>query len=204
MDFLKQVWLGQNLTQTAWETLASEVEAQGELLVSSAPDADDLFSGYCVASWLPQFAPDVFERFGHRSITESFELASEVTASQVDTLDHLACRYYRFYVQPTARELHVRVDPVSRSHDLKAILCEALKDADAPYSCGRRITLSRGDDAGLVGSLTDLNADALDHLVLAVVNCGTRPMPEGYMPPLDEGDPEHDDGQGFRIAATAE
>jgi hypothetical protein len=54
----------------------------------------ELFSDYCRDAFLPDFAPDVFRRFGERAIEDEFDLPHSSRVQKRGILNHLSCRYF--------------------------------------------------------------------------------------------------------------
>jgi hypothetical protein len=122
------------------------------------------------------------------------------TATAKNKLDHLACRYYRFYLKSGVSSLKLDLRPLHdrETTSLKAEVVEIGREsarADVRPLKPVQETLEE-TTLRLSVELTDLDPDELDHIVLVVSNCGHR----GY---CDDDDDDHDDGKIFEISAAA-
>jgi hypothetical protein len=197
--FLTRVWTEAKETETALEALVRLCADQERVFASDAPAVLDLFgAGYCVDSYFLRdpasglYAPEVFERFGQRAVAHSFVLAPGSSGEAHDTLDHLACRYYRFALKDGAKRLVVRLQAVAKA-PLKAVLAVVAEGGRR----GESVVLEPVADPPpggmvLVGELRGLAPAGLDHVVLVVSNCGLRG---------DNGRPgiPHDDRQHYSL-----
>lgn len=178
-------------------------------LISSDPAVRDLFaSGYCMDPFFlwdhesAGLAPEVFARYGERAITDSLVLRPGSRGTTDGALDHLACRYYRFYLKGDISKVRVALTPEGAANGggtpLKAELA-------AVTSEGRRLSVSplrppagraRAEPFQLSAELKGFDPTEVDHLILVVSNCGTRQNPK-------DGTGRHDDGKDFAVEVTA-
>ena len=203
--FINDVWVHSQPRERPLDAI-QRLLPPGMVLVSPDLNVRDLFaSGYCMDPYFlwdhqsAALAPDVFARYGERAITESFTLRPDRPPVQThNVLDHLACRYYRFYPKGGASTVHLQVVPEVRQ-DATTIKAEV-----AVVTATRRRTNVQplrppevaGDVYTLSATLGGLELDDMDHLVLVVSNCGTRPS-------ADDGSDDHDDEVGFSVRASA-
>jgi hypothetical protein len=205
--FLTRVWTESVRRDTALETLVRLFHGERHVFSSADPEVGDFFgSGYCVDSYFffdsksPLYAPEIYDRFGERAITESFRLGPGARGEARGALDHLACRYYRFYLKDGATRLRVRLQPGSRptpDTSLKAVLADVTSELTrTQVAAMRRVGPRAGRPLELAGELRDLDPGQLDHVVLVVSNCGLR---------ADLGFPNaaHDDGQEYMLRVEA-
>ncbi len=198
--FTTRLWTQSPPTETALDALVRLFGEEDRVFSSADPGNADFFgAGYCVDAYFlfdpasQLFAPEVFDRFGQRAITHSFALAPGRVGKTQDDLDHLACRYYRFYLEGNATRLAVRLQPPSSQAPLKGVLAVVTRDGRR----GASLVLRRDQAGGaLAGELTGLDPNRLDHLVLVVANCGLR---------ADTGhrNRPHDDDQQYVVVAEA-
>jgi hypothetical protein len=205
-EFVNQVWTKSKQEETPLEAIARMLP---DGLKFTAPGfyESDVFSDYCRDAYFLR-DPDshsrdteLWERFGDRGVHYSFELASGGREETESHLDHLACRYFRFWPKPGVAKLsvHLHTQPAFSHSPLKAELAFVTRD-------GRRLSSQLltplvvrhvGEPVRLFAE-TRLPADGeFEHLVLVVSNCGTRPEPANTRLP-------HDDGQQFKIEVSAE
>src|SRR5262249_19078368 len=112
-----------------------------------------------------------------------------------DTLDHLACRYYRFYLEDGVKQLTVELYSSDRhgKSPLKAELAVVTKEKLRGQVIPLRPASNNVDETSIfIAQVTQINANNLDHFILVVTNCGTRAI-----------SPPHDDGKQFTIKAFA-
>lgn len=201
--FINTVWTDSLPGETALGALARLLRARGPEFAASDPHVPDVFaSGYCMDSyflWDPSsagFSPDVHDRYGERAVTRSWQIEAGEPASCQGTLDHLACRYYRCYLQGNVTALQVRLEtePGSNLTPLKAEVAEVTKARKRGFvrPLSRLIPSSSGGQAVLSTMLTGLEPEKIDHLVLVVSNCGLRADATGYSI-------AHDDGQEYTL-----
>jgi len=176
--------------------------------VSHTPGTHDLFaSGYCLDSYFlwdhncASLAPELFVRYGERSVTESFVMRpGKVESSGFHRLDHLACRYFRFYLrgEVTGLRVEVRAEDGQQIAPLKAELAIANADMqkDKVVALLPKPVDGSENTQILTAEINQLSRDALDHLVLVVTNCGTRAARANTRY-------EHDDNRRFEVVVTA-
>jgi hypothetical protein len=193
--------------ETPLETIA-RLLPEGQKLVSADPDERDLFaSGYCLDSWFlndpasPAYAPDLYIRYGERAITESFVLCpgnkvgTSDTSEEQDILDHLACRYYRFYLEEGVRQLSVELHSPDKLGEspLKAEIAVVTKEKRRGQVIPLRpVSDNLSRETLLSTCLKQIDQHQHDHFILVVTNCGART----FTPP-------HHDGKQFTIKAMA-
>ncbi len=207
-----KVWVESLLTEDpikAFSRLLPETTRSGDVFVSHAPDVHDLFaSGYCMDSYFlwdhnsASLAPELYVRYGERSVTESFVLRPgqhESSGSQL--LDHLACRYFRFYLKGnvTNLQVEVRADKSQTISPLKAELAivnsELRRERNAIALRPELVETGRPAQI-LTAEINRISCETTDHVVLVVTNCGTRPtQPNSRI--------EHDDGRLFEVRVSA-
>jgi len=150
-------------------------------LAFASPEEDDIFAaGYCVDSYFcfdtrsACFNPFVFVRFGERQATESYEPPICDAATQ-DSLDHLACRYYRFMPPSnsagTTLNVRLTANPQGKESDieqLKGILAVVTTN----WSKGETVVLEpASEERTLESSMQNFTSGDVDHIVLIVANC---------------------------------
>jgi hypothetical protein len=206
LDFVNRVWTESDINETPIEALQRLMPA-GQKFISPDPNDRDIFaSGYCIDPYFiwdhesASLAPDVFVRYGERAVSESLPLRAGNEARIEGQLNHLACRYYRFYLRGDVRNVRVdffATDPPDAT-PLKAEV--ALVSRERRRSRVEPLFPTGGPAAGgeahLSAVLDDLDADEVDHLVLVVSNCGLRSS-------LSHKPDEHDDKKPYTIIATA-
>lgn len=204
LEFINDVWTKSDPEEGPLEAL-QRLMPGGEKLVSADPEVRDLFaSGYCIDPYFIRentsvsLASDVYIRFGERAVSESLELPSDNGRSIGGTLDHLACRYYRFYLRSGVTRLTVAVgcEDGCDVSPLKAEVAVVTKDRRRPLVAPLRA--SAGPRPGGGGKLTcvleGLDPKSTDHVVLVLSNCGVRSS-------LNIPAEESDDDKKYVIAA---
>jgi len=178
--FLAKVWAESQHFDTPREALGRLIDREdGDGLFASAdPEIADVFgSGYCVDSYfVSAMAPDVYARYQERAITESFRLGPRQPFSlkENDSVDHLACRYYRFYPNDDAAKLKVTLEAVTSNagtEDLKITLL-AVDTGLHRGNVARTTRLSSSEKVVLEAEISSFNPSTVDHAVLVVANCG--------------------------------
>jgi hypothetical protein len=186
VEFVNRVWMESMEGETPFEAIA-RLLPKGVKLISADPEVRDLFSsGYCMDSWFmndpcsPAYAPDLYTRFGERSITESFILKSgdwTQTSNKkeyLNSLGQLACKYYRFYFEGRVTQLRVEVGSPGESEScpLKAELALVTKDNLRARVIPLRTDDRRFKDQTLLTILVEnIDQDEVDHIILVVTNC---------------------------------
>lgn len=204
-----RVWMESLPKETPIETMI-RLRPGGQTFVSYDPDEKDLFaSGYCLDSYFLwdhnslSLAPELFVRYGERSITESFVIRSGGQArSDRHRVDHLACRYFRFYLKGDVKKLVVRLSsaPDQKIAPIKAELATvSLEKQRGDHVVTLRPEEIKGEksETVLFADLTEFDTEELDHFVLVVSNCGTRARQPNLKKP-------HDDDRSFEITISAE
>lgn len=202
LQFVNDVWTKSKPEEGPFETI-ERLMPDGQRFFSADSALKDFFaSGYCIDPYcLGDHASEVFLRFGERAVSESLVLPAANDVLVNDSLDHLACRYYRFYVEPQATTFDVRMTTVGD-------LCNTtpLKGEIAVITSDRRRiilkTLTPVEDQngpdGLLSCTLQLPHDEdVDHIVLVVSNCGTNL-------PLNGRLAGNDDNKRFIIKAAAD
>jgi hypothetical protein len=207
IEFVNRVWMDSTEGETPFEAI-KRLLPEGQKLVSADPDERDLFaSGYCLDSWFLNdptslaYAPDLYMRYGERAITESFVLRPGEKVGTTDkpggqdVLSHLACRYYRFYLEDEVKQLSVELhssDEPGKS-PLKVELAIVTKGNRRGQVIPLRLVSDKSNRKTLLtAQVKQIDSNELDHFILVVTNCGTR----SAIPP-------HDDGKQFTIRARA-
>lgn len=207
-QFVNELWIKAAKDETPFDALQRMLNALKEprILSSADPDIRDVFaSGYCMDSYFmldpanPGFAPEIHERFRERAIAESFELEKKVPKSSTNALDHLACRYYRIYLDRRVKEVHVTFKTPHRpdGHVLKGEIVPVTFEMQmsTPTVTLRPTGIEDGMDV-LSTTIGTLVPEKFDHLVLTVSNCGMRPH-------CINPDIEHDDAQEYTLELSA-
>jgi Family of unknown function (DUF6055) len=190
--FINRVWMEAEERESPFEAMARLLPKEQQL-VSAAPGVRDLFaSGYCLDSWFlndpasPAYNQDLYERFGERAVTESFVLrpSQHVKTSgkyeERDALNRLACRYYRFYLEEEATQLHVTLHILDESEkpSLKAELAEVTKEGCqgtiVPLTPSSNLSSGRSIFSA---SVTPSDSNRFDCFLLVVTNCQTEFRP---------------------------
>lgn len=207
IEFVNRVWMESAPGETPIEAII-RLAPEGQKLVSADPDERDLFaSGYCLHSWFlndpdsPAHAPELYARYGERAITESYVLragdgvGTSENPGEQETLDHLACRYYRFYLEDGVRRLSVELHSSDRpgKRPLKAELAAVTRENRLEQVIPLRpASDNKSTETFLAARVNRTDPLKQDHFILVVTNCGVR----GFIPP-------HDDGKQFVIKASA-
>jgi len=214
--------LGPEIVNQVWnESMPNEgpIEAMQRLMalmprpetfLSADPAVKDIFaSGYCLDPYFiwdhesASLAPDIFFRFGERAVSETFVLSPGSTVRAEDALDHLACRYYRFYLKEGVGSVRVELMPEGRVNTTKlkgevvavttertrllaVALSQVAEDSEGKES-GREVPLS--------ATLSLPSPEKIDHLVLVLSNCGVKSSTKFFN--------DHDDDKGYFINVTA-
>jgi hypothetical protein len=206
--FINDVWTMSAPTEGPFQAIQRMLLPK-HVLLSPNPAVPDLFaSGYCMDPFFlwdhesAGLAPEVFARYGERAITDSLVLRSGSPEATDGALDHLACRYYRFYLKGDVSRVSVTLSPDGATNgggtQLKG-------EVAAVTSVGRRVSVSplhalngraKAESIQLSAELNDFDPAEVDHLILVVSNCGTRKNP-------NDGTGHHDDGKRFTIKAVA-
>jgi hypothetical protein len=204
VEFVNRVWMESAPGEKPFEAITRMLPAN-ETLVSADPNKRDLFaSGYCMDSWFlndpasEMYSPELYRRFGERAVTESFVMKSGWKVETTDKpeeqehLDHLACRYYRFYIKDNMEQLSVELHSPDEAgtSPLKAELASVTKEGrrervisllPAPGNSRKKTRLQT--------TVKTINPKQLDHFILTVTNCGVSR--------------QHDDRKRYTIKASA-
>ena len=181
-EFVNDIWLNSKPDEEPLDALERLTpKDQTDLAVA------ELFIGYSFDPYfLKDHAYELFMRFGERAVAESLRLPDANGAEITDHLNHLSCRYYRFFLKDGASDLKITLQ-VKGASPLKAVAAVVTTDK-------RRLTLEplHVDGNGTMSLLlSDVEVAEADHIVLVVSNFGTnRPF---------NGTPVDHDGQEFKI-----
>ncbi len=171
-----------------------------------------IWPDYCLDSYFlwdhnsAGFAPEVFARYGERSVTESFGLASGHEIEVTGKLDHLACRYYRFYPDGEFHRLTVTLEtPNPPGLSEKVLLHGQIAVVTDERARGRVEDLqlatasskSKPNGQRSIAVLDAPSGQKIDHVVLVVSNVGDRVADPG----LTDGP---DDDQTFTVTVRAD
>jgi hypothetical protein len=118
---------------------------------------------------------EAYERYGDRAVAESVSLAPGETLTTNDVLDHLSCKYYRFYPKGGAMRLNVSLMGKD-STSIKTLKAEiAHVSSDGGRGEVKQMQVGTGTEGSeqLLCDVT-LTHKAIDHLVVVVSNCGVR------------------------------
>jgi len=175
--FVNDVWVNSDPDEEPLRAL-QRLMPDGRKFFSSDAGVQDVFAGYCIDPYcLWDHASEVFLRFGERAVRESLRLPDRNDGEIKDSLDHLSCRYYRFYLNDGVDTLEVIMDVDSHFEDtpLKAQIAVVTKDRrrSVPEPLRPRANGMDGDST-LSCVLRGLNSAEIDHIVLVVSNCGTN------------------------------
>ena len=204
---LSRVWRESDVRESPSTTMDRILQEQpgGLRFASPDPNITDVFgAGYCVDSYFVRgFAPEVFERYGGRAVSESFELGSQerVGVKGRDTLDHLACRYYRFFPRQGTKRIQVVLH--SFPPDELSRLRAELVIVGPNFTRGPSIRMQPApanpveNSFRLEADLSPFDPSSVDHAVLVVANCGWGTAKNRAGTPVD-------DAQEYSIQATAD
>ncbi len=196
LGFISKWWNDSEETESPPEALVRLLQDEGQEFSSADLDVPDIFaSGYCTDSYFPSgrssdgFAQKVYERYGGRAISESFVLGPGDHEETTGNLDHLACRYYRFYVREDVGALQVRLETESQGDvgplnaeiatvttEMRRGIVKPLRPATADGPAG---------SVQLSAELAELDRNEVDHLILVVSNCGQTSADDGQQYTLD-------------------
>ncbi|NOT62691.1 MAG: hypothetical protein HOP19_20990 [Acidobacteria bacterium] len=115
--FVDKVWCNASTSKDPFEVIRKTLPA-GYNFLSGEHDDNDIFASYCLDAYFladPNsccFDENLHKRFGERAIAFTFNVsASEEPQVASDTLDHLACRYYKIVPLDGVRKITVRLKP---------------------------------------------------------------------------------------------
>lgn len=199
--FISDVWTQSDPYELPLGALERLIAAKGEMFSSADPHVDDVFRRYCLDSYFPldagtnNYAKAVFDRFHGRSVQHSFSLDKGGLIEEVDSLDHLSCRYYRVYLSGGVARAKVTLD-----RNLGSPLKVEVATVKPDQTRGTVVRLlpgtvsKRSNWETLSGTIHGSDLEGIDHLVVVVTNCGYRSDPNG----------QDFDGQRYTLRATAE
>ena len=163
-------------TKQAMEALAEAIRER-RCKLASARDEEVFASGYCCDAYFiadPRsllYDPRLDSRYGDRFITESVDEYPVVLQRTDDFIDHLGCRYYRFWPQDAASALRVTVKlpTVEARHHLRGELVAVTKS----HCRGKQLSLHRPsvNANSMTATLTGFTERSVDHAVLVLANC---------------------------------
>jgi Family of unknown function (DUF6055) len=205
--FVNEVWTDSAPSEGPFQAI-QRMLPPNQVLISPDPKVKDLFaSGYCMDPFFlwdhasAGLAPEVFARFGERAITDSLMLKAGAPAQMTGgVLDHLACRYYRFYLKGNVSKVWIALTPGNGAGPTKlkaevaAVTGEGARTGVTPLHPPPEPV--EGEPFRLTAWLNVADPGEIDHLILVVTNCGTRPDPLN-------GTNLHDDYKDFTIEVAA-
>jgi hypothetical protein len=205
--FVNDIWTKFPNNEEPLATIEHLIDLEGQKFCSAHPDDDDVFaSGYNLDSyflWHPSsisYEPHIFDRYHERMSSWSFELSVNQEISATGELDHLACSYYRFYLDSSITELKVQLltEEVNGKTPLKAELAMVARDLrrDQVHRLCAVPAAASNHAVQLARQIPGLDQKDVDHIVLVVSNCGLRRRQENRLV-------EHDDGKEYRLTVTA-
>lgn len=187
IDFVNRVWTESMEGETPLEAVA-RLLPKGQKLISADPDERDLFaSGYCLDSWFLNdpaslaYNPDLYARYGERSITESFVLRPDdqiMTSNKMgeqSEVSHLACRCYRFYIEGKVTQLCIDLSSPGEPEKfpLKAELAFVTRENRRGQVLPLRPAPHHSNGETLLTiQVENISLDEVDHFILVVTNCG--------------------------------
>lgn len=190
--FVNEVWMNSNPDEEPLDAL-ERLAPEGQKFFSADLDVCDIFvHGYSLVPYfLWEHDAEIFDRFGERAVSESFLLPDADGTEIKDHLDHLSCRYYRFFLTNGTVDFTVDVNVGDSSTHLKAVAAVIANDKTRqmlePVRPGKNGTISF--------VLKSSEETEIDHVVLVVSNCGTNR-------PLNGNLVDHD-GCEFRVVVRA-
>ena len=203
-DFINKIWEDSYENETPLETIDRLLGGTNDFS-SYLPAKDDMFgSGYCIDPYFLwdhgsiSLAPDIFARYGERAVSHSLTLGPGRSEKIEGELDHLSCRYYRFYLKSDVK--HLRIELQSRNGQgvapLKATAAFVTVNMQRDLIKTLSNASTQADPVSVSADMPIANADVIHHIVLIVSNCGTRAVSE-----YDAS--AHDDGKEFLIEVSA-
>ena len=201
-EIINKIWTSSSPTEKPLQAIARVLMEEGCTFSSHSPDDADVFaSGYCMSSYFLQDAGNarhvrnLFQRHGERAVSETFCLSMGDPQSAEDSLNHLACRYYRFFPDSriTKLEVNLLADGSRGPTTLKAELAVVTRDKQRGPVYKLRpasSSASAGGSMRLSAEINQLAPGDIDHIVLVVSNCGFGGM---------EQHPQYYDGKKYTI-----
>jgi hypothetical protein len=198
-----KVWHESELNETPFEAIQRILSPETPIISDGFGEFDLFSSGYCMDAFFgfeedkQKFAREVHKRYGQRLITESFKLKTvQTTKSEIYKIDHLGCRYFRFYL-----------------NDLKSVVveCNIITDRKVPMKAeiasvdnlGRKRDViplqpqNKLKTRRLTANLAHLGAGDIAFYILVVTNCGIHSNNE------QKDEKEHDDEVPIQIEIKA-
>lgn len=211
--FSDQLWTNSKLDENPISAIKRLLPKDYRFLSEEHTDRD-IFGLFCLDSYFladPRsrcYDPKLRERFGERSITNSFLVHPNKPYGTTGNLDHLACRYYKIVPQDGVREVRVRLEAnhisPSKKSPLRAQLAEVVGGAKRGKHTRLLPETNSSGHVRLQGEIALSEAGGNNPLVLVVSNHGVAPKGEeahskdGYSP-----NKEYDDDQKFTIEIVA-
>jgi hypothetical protein len=204
-EIINRIWTPSDPAEKPLQALERVLQEKGVKFSSPNPDDDDVFaSGYCMDSYFLKdacHARNVFERHGERAISASHQLSLGESPPSEDTLDHLACRYYRFFLERRIAKLQVRLLTAGRESgtNLKAELAIVTKQMQRGSTYKLRSSIrpmAIEEPIELFAEISEIPHGDIDHVVLVVSNCAFRGMDSNSRT-------DHYDGQQYTVNVTA-
>jgi len=202
LDFVNQVWTQAVQEESPLDALARMLP-NGKVFASPEPDDQDIFgSGYCVDSYFfgdsssKCYMPRAFARYGNRAVSESVLLSGEETKTITDSLDHLACKYYRLALTDDCQKKQMRISlrTAGSIAPLKAEVAVVKASGERLFTESLRMTDSEDSTGGeQLFCRLPLPWTETAHVILVVSNCGLRSGMKAD---------EHDDNREFEIIAS--
>lgn len=180
-EFVNDVWVKSTEYETPFHAIARMLPT-GHKFVSSDTAEQDVFSSYCEDAYFlsdPEsdcFEPELFRRYGERAVTESFDLGDGCRKQLTNAVDHLACRYYRFYVKQNIEKIRAQllIPSSTNSTPLKASMAVVTKQRKRGSREFFRPTenIDFSEIVSLSAELSISNREELDHITVIISNCG--------------------------------
>lgn len=181
---------GSEIIRSIWtESLSTEgpVDVLNRLVQCSSQSAIcPIFGEYAHASYFVREdfdnlrGKDLFERFEGRALTENVVVDTAATVQLVNSIDHLACRYYRIVPRIECSRLSVNVKTTSKSGTLfRSFLSAQNAKGQRVHTVELGVPPSglalRMEDRGVLSAnITRREWSRGDSLLLTVANCGLR------------------------------
>ena len=184
LGFVNKVWMESKDEETPIQALVRISQDANKVFSSSDPTIEDLFaSAYCMDSYFlmdPKsdgFAPHIYERFSGRAIQESFKLRAGSETKSENSLNHLACHYYRLYVERPTKSLQIQLRTIASGtgSPLKAQVATVTNEMQrARVHPLTPVSSSGSYETVLSAEINGFNLLDTNHLVLIISNCGIR------------------------------
>ncbi|HMG73136.1 MAG TPA: TIR domain-containing protein [Pyrinomonadaceae bacterium] len=203
LDFVNRVWTEALRKESPLDAIARMLPNE-QRFVSYEPHHKDIFgSGYCMDSYFFDdssskcYMPRAFERYGSRAVAESILLGGEDTKTITDSIDHLACKYYRLCLKDGVQKKQIRLylKTAGSAAPLKAEATVVKSNGQRLFTESLRMKPAEDATGGeqLISNIS-LSSSDTDHVILVVSNCGLRSA---------QNADEHDDNRKFEIIISA-